>query len=73
MKYPTMQEVEEASRYRLCVWTRFLPSPGTSHIGQPDFQSVLDREVPINKRICERLKELGGFTPEMSKDIGWEE
>ena len=56
---PTMEEVENASRKQLCYWYRFLPSPKT------------DDEVKVMNRIIERFDEFGGFTPEISKEIGW--
>jgi len=57
---PTMEEVEQASRKQLCRWYRFLPSPGT------------DDEVEVMNRIAERFNEFGGFTPEISKEVGWD-
>ena len=74
MKYPTLKEVNAASHYRICFWWRFLPSPGTSAIGRSEavFQQILGTEVLVMNRIAERFKELGGFTPEISKSIGWE-
>jgi len=59
MKYPTLEQVECADQYQLCKWHRFLRSPET------------DSEIEINKRMFERWKEVGGFTPEISKAIGW--
>jgi len=59
MIYPTIEEVEIASRLQLCKWHRFLRSPET------------EREVEINNRMFERWQEVGGFTPEISKAIGW--
>ena len=56
---PTMEEVEKADREQLCKWWRFLRSP------------VTDSEFEIMNRIAERLDDLGGFTPEISKRIGW--
>ena len=78
MNYPTMEEVEKADRIQLCRWHRFLPSPGRSAIdhhtlGINIFQKVMDREKVILDRIEECLKGFGGFTPEISKLIGWEE
>jgi len=55
-----MEEVEQASRKQLCRWYRFLPSPGT------------DDEVEVMNRIAERFNEFGGFTPEISKEVGWD-
>jgi len=57
--YPTMKEVEAASRFQLCKWHRFLQPP------------VNDEQVAINNRLFERWKEEGGFTPSISKQIGW--
>ena len=56
---PTMKDVEKADREQICRWWRFLPSPRT------------DEEVEIMNRIADRFDELGGFTPEISKRIGW--
>jgi len=56
---PTMEGVEKADREQLCRWWRFLSSPET------------DEEVKVMNRIAERFKEVGGFTPEISKRIGW--
>ena len=61
MKYPTFKEVESASRYTICGWYRFLPSP--------DLKT--GEQKKIMDRICERYKDLGGFTPEISKQMGW--
>jgi len=74
VNYPTMEEVEKADRIQLCRWYRFLPSPGSSAIGNPglNFRRLLAKQIPIMDRIAERLKEFGGFTPEISKLIGWE-
>jgi len=78
MNYPTIKEVEEASRNRLLKWTRFLPSPGQNAIGKPEswfdnesFEIVMEREARIMDRILERQKETGGITPELSKAVGW--
>jgi hypothetical protein len=57
-RYPTMDQVNLASRVQICTWYRFLPSPDDEH-------------RPILERIIERFKELGGFTPEISKRVGW--
>lgn len=74
--YPTMEQVNEADHTQICRWYRFLPSPGTSGISEEDldrqnFAKALAAEAPILKRITERLKEFGGFTPEISKEVGW--
>ena len=56
---PTMEEVEKADREQICRWWRFSPSPKT------------DDEVKVINRISERFDDLGGFTPAISKRIGW--
>lgn len=73
--YPTMEEVESADREQLCRWNRFLPSPGNCAIGKSDdtFARAIVRESKILKEIIARLAEMGGFTPEISKKIGWGE
>ena len=69
---PTLDQINAASHYQICAWYRFLPSPGTSAIGKSNFQEVLNAEVLLMNRIAERLKEFGGFTPEISKSLGWD-
>ena len=69
--YPTMQQVEEASQLQLCEWYRFLSSPGAGAISSPNFREVMHSQKAIMGRIVERTKEGGGFTPEISKKIGW--
>ena len=59
---PTMKEIETADREQICCWYRFLPTPTN-----PDDKESFKR---LN-RIVERFKEVGGFTPEISKHIGW--
>ena len=69
--YPTMEQVESAAQMQLCEWYRFLKSPGSDAIGSSIFQQVMDREKPIMDRIVKRVKEEGGFTPAISKALGW--
>jgi len=57
--FPTMAEVDKASRDELAKWYRFLPSGGTGE------------QQRVQDRIAERFKELGGMTPELSKKIGF--
>jgi hypothetical protein len=71
MNYPTLEQVEAADQYTICRWYRFLKSPGADAINKPNFREIMEHEAIINNRICTRLKELGGFTPEISKAIGW--
>lgn len=72
MNYPTLEEVERASHYQLCAWHRFLHSPGAQAVGSPEFYDVMIREARIQDVIETRLKDNGGFTPEISKSLGWE-
>jgi hypothetical protein len=67
-----MEQVESVDQVQLCRWHRFLSSPGMSAIGKKDFEVVMGKEKLIQDRIQERLKELGGMTPAISKEIGWE-
>lgn len=72
MKYPTLEEVNKASRLEICRWWRFLPSPGLAYIDKSNFEEMLENQVKIMERIEEKLKKFGGFTPEISKAIDWE-
>ena len=71
MRYPTLNQVEAADRMQLCCWHRFLESPGWSAVGCENAELELNREAAIQDRIQVRLKEAGGFTPQISKEIGW--
>jgi hypothetical protein len=73
MIYPTINEVNGASHEQICRWYRFLPSPGMAAINMTRevFEKCLAKDVVIMNRITERLEEFGGFTPEISKRIGW--
>lgn len=57
--FPTLEEVESASRYQLCSWYRFLPS------------AITETARAIQNRIYERFIEVGGMTPEISKSLDW--
>ena len=72
MSYPTLEQVEQAGHEQICRWWRFLGRPGRSAVGHKDFEKVLEREAKVMDRIAERLKSFGGFTPEISKRIGWD-
>ena len=62
MTYPTLKEIDAADRLQLGRWYRFLPMAET-----PDQVRIIDR-------LYERfMNEMGGFTPEISKAIGWED
>lgn len=72
MAYPTVEQVDAADHEQICRWWRFLKSPGMAAIETPDFEARLQAEAAVMDRIAERLKEFGGFTPQISKRIGWD-
>lgn len=71
MMYPTLEQVEKASHLELCRWYRFLPSPGEFAIGKDNFSEVMEQEAKVMGRVVDRVKDFGGFTPEISKTLGW--
>jgi len=73
MNYPTIEEVQKADRTTLARWYRFLPSPGWCAIREDNevFERVMEKEQEIQKLIVKRFDEMGGFTSEISKHIGW--
>lgn len=79
MKYPTTPEVQAASHEQPCRWHRFLNSPGMTVIDREDMTDaekgdVIRAELDVMNLIHHRLfAELGGFTSQISKRIGWTE
>lgn len=71
MMYPTLYDVERASLTQLATWYRFLDSPGTVAIVKPHFGDVLEAQTIVLNRITARFEEMGGMTPAISKQIGW--
>lgn len=73
MEYPTLEVVKTASKYELAKWYRFLPSPGSKHIlkSYEVFDSKLKEEQLVMNTIVERFTEMGGFDPQLSKQVGW--
>ena len=69
--YPSSIQVEAADKMQLGRWLRHLPSPANHALDRDDFQDVLDAEIKILQRIQDRFKALGGWTPDLSKAIGW--
>lgn len=57
--YPTEEAIRVADRYTICLWYRRLAVPETA-----EQERLMDL-------IVVRFTELGGFTPEISKSIGW--
>ncbi|AFU88069.1 hypothetical protein CcrColossus_gp199 [Caulobacter phage CcrColossus] len=74
MTYPELTAVETASHFQLAKWARHLPSPGMSAVARDehDFEVALVREAAIMDRIMVRFREAGGWTPELSKAVGWD-
>ena len=60
MEYPTEQQVDVADRRQVLEWFRHLPTASNAH------------EVAIINKVYARAVEFGGFTPELSKEIGWD-
>lgn len=71
MKYPTIEEIENADRITIARWYRYLPSPGINYIDSDDFVIHCQKEARLMDMINERFKEFGGMTSEISKIIGW--
>jgi hypothetical protein len=75
--YPTHEQVDTADRIQLARWVRFLKSPGMSYIDNHEhvrmlpFEECLKADMLIMDRIIQRFNSMGGFTPAISKAIGW--
>lgn len=57
--YPTLEQVDTANKTQLARWYRHLPGART------------EEQAKIIDRVVERFKDLGGWTPALSKAIGW--
>lgn len=55
------QNIDEMSQREMARLWRFAPT------GHPVFRG----DLPLSNYFDKRFKELGGFTPEISKSIGW--
>ena len=60
-KQNSKYEIDRMSQYEMAKEYRFA-LPGASYFDVPE----------IGKYFMDRFKELGGFTPEISKELGWE-
>lgn len=59
IKYPnTFYDINNASRLQICKWYRFLPQPKN------------EAQKTILDRVISRFYEIGGYTVEISKEIG---
>ena len=57
----TIDEINQMDRFSMARLWRFAPS------GHPFF----DRSLPYYEVFEKRFKELGGFSPSISKSLGW--
>ena len=58
MKFPTLDEVEQADLEQLARWWRFLPP-------------ITEKQRTVMDVLVRRFRDLGGWTPELSKRVGW--
>ena len=72
MNYPTLDQVKNANREQLAEWYRFLPSPGWNLINAENFYEILKNQTEIIDEIVKRFGEMGGFTSQISKRVGWD-
>ena len=54
-------QIENMSHSEMSILWRFAP------VGNP----IFDRRYPLYDIFKKRFDDFGGFTPEISKDIGW--
>lgn len=79
MNYPQVSQVQEADKFQLGYWLRFLPSPGLNYlrstpdsdIRQDEFVSVANIEKAVLFAIVERFESMGGWDAGISKRVGW--
>lgn len=57
-EFPTAEQIMGADRLALAWWHRFL-------------RARTPLEVAMVNLVARRLNEMGGMTPELSKEIGW--
>ena len=65
MQLPTMDEAKEASKEQLARWYRF---GAVRHDTEHEYE-----DIAVINFIIRRFHDLGGFDPELSKKIGWDE
>lgn len=67
MKIPSMSEVENADKETLARLYRF---------GEIDYSANSDeiiRQTDVMNHVIARFQGMGGFDPELSKKVGWDE
>lgn len=72
MEYPTLEQVAEATHFRLAQWSRHLPGPGESAIGKDNFEEIMQQEMEVLDAIRARFEACGGWNPALSKGVGWD-
>lgn len=65
MQLPTMDEAQNASKEQLARWYRFGAVRHDTEYEKDD--------ITVMNFIIGRFFDLGGFDPELSKKIGWDE
>lgn len=77
LSYPSLEQVEAADKFQLARWVRHLPSGGeaagnaTPYSREAHFEAI-DVENKVMEAILRRFNQLGGWTPEISKAVGWD-
>jgi hypothetical protein len=73
LPYPSIVEVQNATRLQCARWYRFCASPGLCAIGKnrKEFNLIADEEKTILNAIIERFEVLGGWDSNLSKLVGW--
>lgn len=71
-QYPSAEQIEAADKNQLGGWIRRLPSPGLWAVERDDFETVLAAENKAMERILARFRQMGGWSPDVSKAVGWE-
>ena len=73
MDYPTIEEVNNASRIQICTWYRHLQTPGDNltYSDTEEYKNKVSDQRHVMDLICVKFKEVDGFTPEISKSVGW--
>ncbi len=61
MKYPTLEQVETATKDELEKWFHLLPAPGSKLDVNFDFILQMNKQMEILDNISVRLKELRGI------------
>ena len=73
MRYPSLEQVDNATQLELGRWLRFLPSPGMRAIEAGMIGEELDEHLFFESKIQARISErFEGWNSTLSKAIGWD-